>query len=107
MPAIDEMYWGTDKAAFYKDSQIISRKGSVLNDPLAFMAVPSNAHRLYNISFSRLRSFGSTSAHLAYAARGVAIAVLTRDIKVWDIAAVLPLLKAADVGLVILKWKDI
>jgi fructose-1,6-bisphosphatase/inositol monophosphatase family enzyme len=60
---------------------------------------------LYDISFPRLRSFGSTIAHLAYVARCIATAVLTRCIRVWDRAAVLPILSAAGIGLIYLSVK--
>ncbi|MBI2331092.1 MAG: inositol monophosphatase, partial [Chloroflexi bacterium] len=66
---------------------------------------PSNAHTHYEISFRRLRSLGSTSAHLAYVARGVAMAAVTRPLYIWDIAATLPLFRAAEVGLVYLSGK--
>jgi fructose-1,6-bisphosphatase/inositol monophosphatase family enzyme len=105
MPVTGEMYWGTEEAGFYCDRPIVPRETTDIRDPLAFIAVPSNAHLRYDISFPRLRSLGSTTAHLAYVAQGTAMAALTRNIQMWDIAAVLPLLKAANVGLVYLTGK--
>src|SRR5215208_2752033 len=40
----------------------------------AFIAVPSSAHRHFEISYPRLRSLGSVTAHLAYVAYGIATA---------------------------------
>jgi myo-inositol-1(or 4)-monophosphatase len=105
MPITGEMYWGTEKAAYYGNRPIVPRRAVDVHDPLAFIAVPSNAHNLYEISFHRIRSLGSTAAHLAYVACGVATAALTRHIHIWDIAAILPLLEVADVGLVYLSGK--
>jgi len=105
MPVTGEMYWGTEKAAYYGNRPIVPRRAVDIHDPLAFIAVPSNAHNLYEISFHRIRSLGSTAAHLAYVACGVATAALTRHIHIWDIAAILPLLEAADVGLIYLSGK--
>lgn len=105
MPVTGEMYWGTEKAAYYGNRPIVPRRAVDIHDPLAFIAVPSNAHTLYEISFHRIRSLGSTAAHLAYVACGVATAALTRNIHIWDIAAILPLLEATDVDLVYLSGK--
>jgi fructose-1,6-bisphosphatase/inositol monophosphatase family enzyme len=107
MPATRETYWGTDEEAFFNDRPITSLNHTHLRDPSAFIAVPSNAHQQYEISFPRLRSLGSATAHLAYVARGAALAALTRPIYVWDIAPVLPLLNANDVRLVYLSGKEL
>jgi len=102
MPAVEEMYWGYNGGAFCNGS-LISRCSSLrFDDPLAFLAVPSNAHQLYEIDFPRVRSLGSTGAHLVYVARGAAIGALTRRVKVWDLAGVLPILSWAGVTLVYL-----
>jgi myo-inositol-1(or 4)-monophosphatase len=92
MPAVNERYWGTAWNASC-NAIPLSRPASVdLDDPLVFLAVPSNAHLLYTIDFGRLRSLGSTAAHLTYVARGAAIGALTRRVKLWDLAGVLPIL---------------
>ena len=68
MPAVDELYWGDETGAFL-DGRPLPPPAVSLDDPLAFLAVPSNSHLLYDISFHRLRSLGSTAAHLIYVAR--------------------------------------
>lgn len=99
MPAIGDLFWGSKDGAFYNGQPLAYRPILSLDDPLAFLAVPSNAHMFYNISFGRLRSLGSVAAHLAYVARGAAVGALTRRIKIWDIAGVLPLLQYAGIEL--------
>ena len=107
MPATGEMYWGIGKKGFYDDQPMLLHNDTNLQNTLAFIAVPSNAHRHYEISFNRLRSLGSTTAHLAYVARNVAVAALTRQIYLWDIASVLPILDATGVGLMYLSGKPL
>jgi myo-inositol-1(or 4)-monophosphatase len=105
MPATGEMYWGTNDKGFFNNRPMPPRDNVDLQDRLAFIAVPSNAHNHYKISFGRLRSLGSTAAHLAYVARGVATAALTRNLYLWDIAAVLPLFNATGISLVYLSGR--
>ena len=107
MPATREMHWGNNTQAFCNDRELFPKYALDIDSPLAFIAVPSNAHRHYEISFNRLRSLGSTTAHLAYVARHVAVAALTRQIYLWDIASVLPILNATGVGLIYLSGKPL
>jgi len=102
MPATGEMIWGTETEAFYNNRRLLPPPRVDLDSPVAFISVPSNAHRDYDISFPRLRSLGSTTAHLAYVAHGSAVGALTRRIQLWDIAAVLPVLKITETALVYL-----
>jgi fructose-1,6-bisphosphatase/inositol monophosphatase family enzyme len=99
------MYWGTNTQAFCNDRELLPQDTKDMDSPLAFIAVPSNAHQHYQIDFPRLRSLGSTAAHLAYVAHGLATAAITRRIKLWDIAAVLPALKISRTELVYLNGK--
>ncbi len=105
MPRTREMYWGTEKDVFYNEHRLIPLSNVNLYSPLAFIAVPSSAHRYFEISFPRLRSFGSTTAHLAYVVHGTATAAITRRIRIWDLASILPLLKISQIELVYLSGK--
>lgn len=105
MPATRDLYWGTQEYAFYNRQKLVPGSTVDLNSPLAFIAVPSSVHRYFKVSFPRLRSFGSTTAHLAYVAQGVATAALARRIRIWDVAAVLPLLKISQTRLIYLSGK--
>ena len=91
LPAVNELYWGNGQDAFLNEAPLTSPAVS-LNSSFAFLAVPSNCHMAYEISFGRLRSLGSTAAHLIYVARGAAIGALTRRVRLWDLAGVLPIL---------------
>lgn len=105
MPVTGDMYWGTRDEAFCNGRMLVPKPTVDLYSPLAFMVVPSSAHRHYDISYPRLRSLGSTTAHLAYVAHGIATAALTRQIRIWDIAAVLPSLRVSHTQLVYLSGK--
>jgi fructose-1,6-bisphosphatase/inositol monophosphatase family enzyme len=97
MPVIGELYLGLDDKAFLNDKLIPHAHLTEAQSSLAFLAVPSNAHRYFEISFHRIRSLGSTTAHLIYVARGTALAALTRRVYIWDIAPVLPIMKATGI----------
>lgn len=102
MPVIRELYFGKNDTAFL-NNQLISRPSvTEIETSTAFFAVPSNAHRHFDIAFHRVRSLGSTTAHLAYVARGAALASLTRRLFVWDILPMLPLLKTTGIALIYL-----
>jgi len=105
LPAVGEIYLGSADSAFHNNQPLRINKNQDIQNPMAFLAVPSNAHLFYEITFPRLRSLGSTTAHLAYVARGVATAALTRPVRIWDIAAVVPVLSAVGIALVYLSGK--
>lgn len=98
MPAVGELYIGTAEKALL-NGRPLPPPAVDLQSPLAFLAVPSNAHRLFEISFRRVRSLGSSTAHLVYVARGTALAALTRPLYIWDLAPVLPLLRVSGIAL--------
>lgn len=47
----------------------------------------SDAHRHYRLDFPRIMTMSSSASHTAYVARGSAVAALTHDSYLWDIAA--------------------
>lgn len=98
LPKLSELYWGDGQSAFLNDQFLLPPVVS-LNSRFAFLAVPSNSHLLYDINFGRLRSLGSVTAHLVYVARGAAIGALTRRVKAWDVAGVLPILRHLNIEL--------
>ena len=95
MPVTGDLFWGTRERAFHNEHQLVAQQMVDLNSPLAYMAVPSSFHRYFETSFRRLRSLGSATAHLAYVAYGLAAATLTRRVRIWDLASVLPYLGLA------------
>jgi myo-inositol-1(or 4)-monophosphatase len=106
MPAVDELYYGVEGNAFFNNQVLPPANGDGTISPTAFLAVPSNAHRYFDISFGRLRSLGSATAHLAYVARGTALASLTRRLYIWDIAPVMPLLKTTGIAVKYISGQD-
>jgi myo-inositol-1(or 4)-monophosphatase len=106
MPATGELYSGVEGNAFFNNQVLPPVIGDGTISPTAFLAVPSNAHRYFDISFGRLRSLGSATAHLAYVARGTALGSLTRRLYIWDIAPVMPLLKTTGIAVKYLSGQD-
>jgi myo-inositol-1(or 4)-monophosphatase len=99
MPVTREMYWSDGQYAYYNDQPIRPVTSVDLDSVLAFLAVPSEAHLHYQIRYPRVRSMGSTAAHLAYVATGAAVGALMRTAKLWDVAGVLPVLQATGIDL--------
>lgn len=102
MPVTGDRFWGTREEAYHNGRPLARAETVDLSSPLAFIAVPSNFHRYFDTSFRRLRSLGSATAHLAYVAYGIATATVTRRVRIWDMAAVLPYMEIARTRLVYL-----
>jgi fructose-1,6-bisphosphatase/inositol monophosphatase family enzyme len=102
MPGTGDLFWGTREEAFHNERPLVPQATVDLHSPLAFITVPSSFHRYFDTSFPRIRSFGSATAHLAYVAHGLATATVTRRIRIWDLAAVLPYLDISRTRLVYL-----
>lgn len=105
MPVTGEMYWSSQEQAYCNEQVLVPPTTVDLHSSLAFIAVPSNAHLHFDITLPRLRSLGSVTAHLAFVAYGKATAAITRHIRLWDMAAVLPSLRIAQTRLVYLSGK--
>lgn len=106
MPITGDVFWGNKTEAFHNDRPLKVQEAVDLHSPLAFIAVPSSFHRYFDTSFPRLRSFGSATAHLAYVAHGLATATVTRRVRIWDLAPVLPYLGFSETRLVYLNGED-
>ncbi len=97
LPVSGEMYWGTRQKAFYNEETIPPVRMVDLDSPLVFLAVPSNFHLYFEIRYPRIRSLGSTAAHLAYIMTRAAVGALTYSISLWDMAGILPLMAATGI----------
>lgn len=97
MPVTREMYWGTTTQAFYNDQQLQPAQLTDLESTLLFLGVPSNFHLYFKIAYPRIRSLGSTAAHLAYVSTGASVGALTRFVSLWDLAGILPMMAALGV----------
>lgn len=100
MPVSGDFYWGGKGfGAFLNDTDLSTVRRLPYDDPLAFLAVSSNAHRRFDFDYPRVQAFGSTAAHLCYVAQGIAIGALTRRVHLWDVAGVLPILEQTGIRL--------
>lgn len=106
LPTTREMFWGTCQAAFYNDKPLSPAATVDPASPLVFLAVPSDFHQLFTLTFPRIRSLGSTAAHLAYTATGAAIGSLIYPFSLWDLAGVLPLLSALGIRVTFLSGES-
>lgn len=96
LPVSDECYLvGIDGPATLNDQPIDAQIDEPF-DSQAWIAVPSNAHRRYQITYpGKTRSLGSTAANICYVARGGATAALLGNTSLWDIAGALAVLERA------------
>ena len=97
LPVTRELYWSNGREAFYNDQAIQPIKSVDLNNPLVFLGMPSNFHLYFSIRYPRIRSMGSTAAHLAYVAMGASVGYLTNPVSLWDLAGMLPVLSAVGI----------
>lgn len=88
-PMVEEMHWGWQGGALINGRPYPNLDDRHYLDKLVFLAIPSNAHLRYTITYPRIKALGSTAAHLAYVARGHAAAALLRTVYLWDFAAFL------------------
>jgi myo-inositol-1(or 4)-monophosphatase len=105
MPVTNEMVFGDGRRAWYNGRRFTLPITANLESPTAFIAAPSDFHRYFTLDFPRLRSFGSTAAHLSYVARGLALAAVTRQASLWDLAGLLPVFQAVGIGMAYLSGR--
>jgi myo-inositol-1(or 4)-monophosphatase len=100
LPMLNDCYWADATGpAFRNDTPIrVSERTSVdVND---WIAVPSTAHRTYQISFAgKSRCLSSVAADCCYVARGSALGGLIGRASIWDLAAGFAILRAAGAAL--------
>jgi myo-inositol-1(or 4)-monophosphatase len=95
LPLLDEFYLSHGRDALF-NGQTIQVDDSRHIDDESYLCVTSAAHRKYRIEFiGKTRAMGSTAANMCYVARGTAVAALVDRPSLWDIAGVLPVLRAA------------
>jgi fructose-1,6-bisphosphatase/inositol monophosphatase family enzyme len=99
LPLTDEMIWGNGNSASYAGHKLTNVHSLTPSSPTAFVAVPSDFHQAFSIDFPRLRSFGSTAAHLAFVARDVALATIAHHVSLWDLAGLMPVFAATGVDM--------
>ncbi len=96
MPLVGDWYEvGIEGPALFNGRPIHATTDDLL-DSEAWICVPSNVHRRYQIVHpGKVRSLGSLAAHLCYVARGTAVGAIIGAPYIWDMAAGLALLHRA------------
>jgi len=88
VPLIDEMYSAASGRGATFNGRPVRMADPLEVDPDDFLAVPSIIHRQFRVRFpGKVRSFGSTAAHMALVARGTAWGGVLERVSLWDIAA--------------------
>ena len=108
-PVLKERYWNVNNKAYLNSKQIKVRKyknlsSSILaiTDPLMF----DNYDLLNKKIFQKLNfiRWGTDALGYMRCAEGIIDGVIERNIKIWDIAAIIPILKAS--GGIITTWDN-
>jgi myo-inositol-1(or 4)-monophosphatase len=95
MPATDDLYTGMGKKAFHNGKPIKARVDDQVDNECVLLTY-SRFHQDFTSDFpGKIRSLGSSVAHVAYVARGAAWGTLLGRVHIWDIAPGLAILKAA------------
>jgi myo-inositol-1(or 4)-monophosphatase len=94
MPVVDEMYVGLPSGAYYNGQLLPQGQPAKYSSSTSFLAVSSNAHLYFAFDYPQVRSLGSAAAHYCYLARGMAVGMLAKNLYLWDIAGVLPIMNA-------------
>ncbi|MEI7771947.1 MAG: inositol monophosphatase family protein [Chloroflexales bacterium] len=96
MPILDDCYWADAEGPAYRNDEQIRVITTETIDGNDWIAVSSNAHRIFNISFpGKTRALSSIAADLCYVARGSAIGAVIARANLWDVAAGMAILRAA------------
>lgn len=95
LPATNELYTGFGKTATHNGQKIKSRIDDSVDNESVLLTY-SRFHQDFSTNFpGKIRSLGSSVAHIAYVARGAAWGALLGRVHIWDIAPGMAILKAA------------
>ena len=108
-PILNERFWNFNNKAYLNNKVIKVRKfinisSSIvaITDPIMFKNYSSLNNKLLN-KFNFIR-WGTDALGYMRCAEGIIDAVIERDIKIWDIAAIIPIIKAS--GGIITTWDN-
>ena len=108
-PILNERFWNYENKAYLNNKEIKVRKFSsissalvAITDPIMFKNYNSLNKKLLN-KFNFVR-WGTDALGYMRCAEGIIDAVIERDIKIWDIAAIIPIIKAS--GGIISTWDN-
>ena len=108
-PILNERFWNYNNKAYLNNKVIKVRKFTnisssivAITDPVMFKNYNLLNKKLFN-KFSFIR-WGTDALGYMRCAEGIIDAVIERDIKIWDIAAIIPIIK--DSGGIITTWDN-
>ena len=100
LPATGEVFYAEAGGEAFRDGQRIQVSDDPALDPESTLLTPSQLHLYVDISFpGKLRSYGSTCAHLCYVAAGTVHAAVFGGARPWDVFAAGIVLEAAGGGM--------
>ena len=108
-PILNERFWNDNKKAYLNNKEIKVRKFTSLSDSIVAITDPvmfKNYNALNKKLFKKFNfiRWGTDALGYMRCAEGITDAVIERDIKIWDIAAVIPIIKAS--GGIITTWDN-
>ena len=108
-PILNERFWNYDNKAYLNNKVIKVRKFNnisstivAITDPIMFKNYNSLNKKLFS-KFHFIR-WGTDALGYMRCAEGIIDAVIERNIKIWDIAAIIPIIKAS--GGIITTWDN-
>ena len=108
-PILNERFWNFNNKAYLNNKVIKVRKFTsissslvAITDPIMFKNYSLLNKKLFN-KFNFIR-WGTDALGYMRCAEGIIDAVVERDIKIWDIAAIIPIIKAS--GGIITTWDN-
>ena len=84
--------WDGDRAAGVKQDPPHAQTLIAFHSPMEVARYPGHAEAI--VAQFKVRALGSSTLHLAYVAIGVLDGTVDHNVKIWDIAAALPLVRA-------------
>jgi fructose-1,6-bisphosphatase/inositol monophosphatase family enzyme len=86
LPLLDDWTY-TDGGDVFANGHVVTDRLKTRWDASSFVFWRSDGGTLFDLQFTRIMAYGSTATHMAYTARGQAVASIVHDTHLWDIAA--------------------
>jgi myo-inositol-1(or 4)-monophosphatase len=87
LPVSQDLFWGWEGGAYWNGRSLAPQMDQEYEDSGLFLAVHAHAREQHALGYPRLKSTGSTVAHLAFLSAGLAVGALVRRVHIWDLAA--------------------
>ncbi len=108
-PILNERFWNYKNKAYLNNKEIKVRKFTSISSSLVAITDPIMFKNYSSLNEELLKKFhfirwGTDALGYMRCAEGIIDAVIERDIKIWDIAAIIPIIKAS--GGIITTWDN-